>query len=207
MAGPPALLLVASPGPCCTCRPTGQFVRSMCTSGAPRIGLALGPVTDNWPNAQVAVSRMASGRMLSHFISDPRDHTCDATTVLQSVFEGKGVPRCRVLASNGTGGFAVTISRHAYGPPTSARNPHSGQEHLVSCSRRQNYLFKAYHHGFQRHDAQGAEVRGRDGMANRVRGRLLLGGFHRSLLGKYQSLIPPRNVACPRRILRLPRHP
>jgi hypothetical protein len=33
---------------------------------------------------------MASERKLAHFISGPRVHTYNATTVLQSVFEGKG---------------------------------------------------------------------------------------------------------------------
>jgi hypothetical protein len=90
MEGPSALLLVATPGPCFTCRPKGQSVRSMCKGGVASTNFASEPVTNSWLNAQVPVSRMASERTLAHFISGPQVHTCDATTVLQSVFEGKG---------------------------------------------------------------------------------------------------------------------
>src|SRR5277367_392872 len=75
MAGPAALLM-GSPGPCCTCRPTGQLVRSMRKGGVASTRFAVEPVTGSWLNAQVPVSRMASERMLAHFISGPQDHTC-----------------------------------------------------------------------------------------------------------------------------------
>jgi hypothetical protein len=90
MEGPSALLLVASPGPCFTCRPTGQLVLSMCKGGVANTNFALEPVTGSWLNTHVPVSRMASERTLAHFISGPQVHTYDATTVLLSVFAGKG---------------------------------------------------------------------------------------------------------------------
>ncbi len=67
----PAALLTGSPGPCCTCRPTGQLVRSMCKGGLASTRFAAEPVTASWLNAQVVVSRMANERMLAHFISGP----------------------------------------------------------------------------------------------------------------------------------------
>src|SRR5580658_2444773 len=71
----PAFLLMGSPGPCFTRRPTGQLVRSMCKGGVASTRFAAEPVTGSWLNAQVPVSRMASERMLAHFISGPHDHT------------------------------------------------------------------------------------------------------------------------------------
>ncbi len=68
----PAFLLMGSPGPCCTCRPTGQLVRSMRKGGVANTRFAAEPVTGSWLKALVPASRMASERMLEHFISGPR---------------------------------------------------------------------------------------------------------------------------------------
>src|ERR1700677_4775026 len=72
----PAFLLMGSPGPCFTCRPTGQLVRSMRKGGVASTRFAVEPATGSWLNAQVPVSRTASERMLAHFISGPHDDTC-----------------------------------------------------------------------------------------------------------------------------------
>jgi hypothetical protein len=87
----PAFRLMGSPGPCLTCRPTGQLVRSIRIGGVASTRFAVEPVTGSWLNAQVPESRTASERKLAHFMSGPHDHTYDATTVLLSVFEGKGL--------------------------------------------------------------------------------------------------------------------
>ena len=39
----PAFLVVASPGPCFTCRPTGQLVRSICKGGVASTSFTLEP--------------------------------------------------------------------------------------------------------------------------------------------------------------------
>src|SRR5271167_420033 len=90
MAGPSAFIAVGSPVACCTWRPTGQLVRSMCKGGVAKASFASERMTVSWLNAHVVVNRMASERMLAHFISGPQVHTTNANTVLLPVFESKG---------------------------------------------------------------------------------------------------------------------
>jgi hypothetical protein len=71
---------------------------SMCKGGVATASFASERMTVSWLNAQVPVSRMASERMVAHFISGPRVHTYNATTVLLSVFEGKGPRYSHALA-------------------------------------------------------------------------------------------------------------
>src|ERR1700678_429655 len=90
MEGPSALIAVGRPVACFTSRPTGKLVRSMCKGGVAKASFASERMTVSWLNAHAAVSRMASERMLAHFISGSQVHTYNANTVLLPVFESKG---------------------------------------------------------------------------------------------------------------------